>query len=198
MFRYDTAEEEACFQRQGVADYALMVRVLQRLKVHGCLLHRQLSFRSPRARTTFLIIARKRGVRDDLRREVADTRAHIETISIDSLLHGDPGDMLQGYKDELMENFASVRDTAMTRRFSGTVSKHRSKYRRQDANRAMSPGAQRLNRVRLHTAVECRVLSDRTRVQQLTADVPLTSGFDGFAELQFLTPEVFQHGWSTG
>jgi hypothetical protein len=123
-FRYATAEEEACFQRQGVADYALMVRVLQQLKVHGCLLHRQLSFGSPRARTRFPIILRKRGVHDGLQRAVADTRAHIETISIDCLLHGDSGDVLRGCKDGHMENFASIRDTAMTRRLSGTVSIH--------------------------------------------------------------------------
>lgn len=47
-------------------------------------------------------------VHGDSQRAVADTRAHIKAISIDSLLHGDPGDMLQGCKDELMENFTSI------------------------------------------------------------------------------------------
>lgn len=64
------------------------------------------------------------GVHDDFQRAVADIRTHIEAISIDSLLHGDPGDVLLGCTDELMENFTSTRNTAMTRRYSGTVSIH--------------------------------------------------------------------------
>jgi hypothetical protein len=58
----------------------------------------------------------------------------------------------------------------------------------------MSPGAQHLKRIRLRTAVECRVRGDRTRAQQLAADPPLANGFDGFAELQLLTLEVFRYG----
>jgi hypothetical protein len=57
----------------------------------------------------------------------------------------------------------------------------------------MSPGAQHLKRIRLHTAVDGRVRGDRTRAQHLTADLPLANGFDGFAELQFLTLKVFQY-----
>jgi hypothetical protein len=70
------------------------------------------------------ISPRTGAVHSDSQRAVADTRAHIEAISIHSLLHGDPGDVLQGCKDELIENVTSIRDIAMTRRFSGTVSIH--------------------------------------------------------------------------
>jgi hypothetical protein len=124
IVRYDTAEEEVCFQWQGVANCALVVRFLQQLRAHCCLLHLNLLPGNHRAGMRSPISPRTGAVNSDSQRAVADSRAHIETISIDCLLHGDPGDVLRGCKDELMENFASIRDTAMTRRFSGTVSIH--------------------------------------------------------------------------
>lgn len=124
IVRYDTAEEESCFQRQGVANCALVVHLLQQPETHGCLLHLNLLPGNPRAKMRSPISPRTGAVNSDSQRAVADTRAHIEAISIDSLLHGNPGDVLRGCNDELMENFASIRDTAMTRRLSGTVSVH--------------------------------------------------------------------------
>ena len=50
VVRYNPVEEEAGLQQQGVADYALMVRVLQQLKARGCLLHLNLSPGDPLAR----------------------------------------------------------------------------------------------------------------------------------------------------
>jgi hypothetical protein len=94
IVRYDTAEEESCFQRQSVANCAPVVRFLQQLKAHGCLLHLHLLHSNPGARMRSPISLRTGAVHKILQRAVADSRAQIEAISIDSRLHGVPGEVL--------------------------------------------------------------------------------------------------------
>lgn len=181
---YDPVEEEAGLQQQGVADYALMCRVLQRLKAQGCLLRLNLSPGNPLKRMMLRINGHAREVHSDLQRAIADTRAPIETISIDRLRHRDLEEAVQGRKDELLESFASIRDIAMTPVLWDGFNTRKSKNRRWDVIRAMFAGAQHLRRIHLHTTVEYRVRGDRTRAQQWTADLMLANGL---AELQSLT-----------
>lgn len=181
---YDPVEEEAGLQQQGVADYALMCRVLQRLKAQGCLLRLNLSPGNPLERMRFRINDNAREVHSDLQRAIADTRAPIETISIDRLRHRDLEDALQGRRDELQESYASIRDIAMTPVQRDGFNTRKSKNRRWDVIRAMFAGAQHLRKIHLHTTVEYRVRGDRSRAQQWTADLVLGNGL---AELQSLT-----------
>ena len=178
------SEEEAGLQQQGTADFALMVRVLQCLKAQGCLLRLNLSPGNPLENMRFPINPRTRAVHSDLQRAIAATRVPIETISIDRLRHRDLEDALQGRKDELLENFATIRDIAMTPVQRDGFNTRKSKRRRWDVIRAMFAGAQRLRRIHLHTTVECRVRGDRTRAQQWTADLLLANRLE---ELQSLT-----------
>ncbi|GAB7325081.1 hypothetical protein MBLNU13_g09172t1 [Cladosporium sp. NU13] len=182
--RYDMSQEEAGLQQQGVADFALMVLVLQRLKAQGCLLRLNLSPGNPLENVRFPINPRTSAVHSDLQRAIAHTRAPIETISIDRLRHRDLEDALQGCKDELLESFASIRDIAMTPVKRDGFNTRKSRRRRWDVIRAMFARAQRLRRIHLHTTVEYRVRGDRTRAQQWTADLLLANRLD---ELKSLT-----------
>lgn len=181
---YDPAEEEAGLQKQGVADYALMTQVLQRLKTHGFLLRLKLSPGNPQARMWFPINTHAREVHSDLQRPIADTRAPFETISIDRLRHRDLEDAPQGRRDELQESYASIQDIAMTPVQRDSFNTRKSKNRRWDVIRAMFAGAHHLRRIHLHTTVGYRVRGDRTRAQQWAADLVLANGL---AELQSLT-----------
>lgn len=184
IMRFVASEEDADLQQQGVADFALMVRVLQCLKAQGCLLRLNLSPGNPLESRRVQVNPRTRAVHSEFQRAIADTRAPIETISIDRLRHRDLEDALQGREDELLESFATIRDIAMTPVQRDGFNTRKSKRRRWDVIRAMFAGAQRLRRIHLHTTVEYRVRGDRTRAQQWTADLLLANRLE---KLQSLT-----------
>lgn len=152
MMRFVAFEEDADLQQQGVADFALMVRVLQRLKAQGCLLRLELSPGNPLESKRAYLNPRTRAVHSEFQRAIADTRAPIETISIDRLRHRDLEDALQGRKDELLESFVTIRDIAMTPVKRDGFNTRKSKRRRWNVIRAMFAGAQRLRRIHLHTS----------------------------------------------
>ena len=181
---YDMAEEEAGLQQQGIADYALMVRVLQQIKAHGCVLRLNMSPGNPRGKQRTDNNSHIREVNSDLQRAIADTKAHIETISIDRLRHRDLEDMLQGRAHGLVESYRSLREITLTPVQKDGFNTRKSRHRRWDVLTAMFTQAQHLRKVHIHTTTEYRRPGDRTRAQQWTASL---LNANGLAELQSLT-----------
>lgn len=179
---HNIAMEAAAVEHRGAADLAVMLRVLEQAKLHGCFIRLELSPANPLANKKPPLHARAQEVQIHLQQAIAQVKSRIESISLDRVRHRCLEETLVGLEDEVREPFASLREFTLT----PIMGDYRRWHRVKDLEiaRAMLTSAQHLRK--LYLQVSCCLVGKGSR-ERVLRWAPYLLLANGLGELESLT-----------
>lgn len=179
---HNIAMEAAAVERHGAADLAVILRVLEQAKLHGCFTRLELSPANPLANKKPPLHARAQEVQIHLQQAITQVKPRVESISLDRVRHRCLEETLVGLEDEVCEPFASLRESTLT----PIIGDYRRWHRVKDLEiaRAMLTSSQHLRKLYLQVSCVLVGKGNHGRVQRWTPYLLLANGL---GELESLT-----------